>query len=311
MKKNIFIDARDVFEKLIETEDCGIPGTRVFDSGKPGPVLGVAAMIHGNEPCGLAVDELLEKENILTRGKVIFALGNIEAASHYFEENDRNKRLGYRCLKTNLNRVPITFEESDEELKRFRKLIEVFSSCDAVFDFHSTSLPGGRMLIPNDLLNSNLQIGVNYVITRIFPLMKLKTFIEHLCHRNVPGAVIECGVHEEQDTWDFVKYAFFKVLSHLGMANGNHAQIHINAFNEIKPVEIEVFEAVWFPSNTFRMVKNFENFEPVRKGSPLAYDTETGDILQSPEDGFILFPFPVGHEKGTREEACFIGRKKC
>ncbi|MEM4380406.1 MAG: hypothetical protein QXL01_06990, partial [Thermoplasmatales archaeon] len=214
----VFERAKSVFEKAIKSHHDGIPGVKIFDSGVPGPTLGVVAMLHGNEPCGLAVYELLEENpGILDRGKVIFCLGNIFAAERYFSTDDGNERLKLRSLRRNMNRIPITVLQNRvlhpcNEEDRFLKILDLLSDCDTVIDFHSTSLPGGRMLIPNNHWNLGNDFGVDKVIENIFNVMADKTLIGLLGERGVAGAVVENGVHEEWETWAFSQYFLVSTL---------------------------------------------------------------------------------------------------
>lgn len=314
----VFDRAKSIFQKVIKSYHNGIPGVRIFDSGVPGPTVGVVAMLHGNEPCGLAVYELLEENpGILDRGKVIFCLGNIFAAERYFATDDGNERLRFRSLLVNMNRIPVTvlqkkvLQPSDEE-DRFLKILEILSDCETVIDFHSTSLPGGRMLIPNDRWSLDYDFPVEKVIKNIFNVMVDKTLIGLLGERGVAGAVVENGVHEEWETWTFSQYFLVSTLVKLKLVRYPLLlrRSDLCVFSDRQAANhVRVLHSIWFPNDNFRMVKNFENFEPVKAGQELAFDPISGEKIVSPIDGVILFPFPVGHEKGTSEEACFIGRE--
>ncbi|MCS6893854.1 MAG: succinylglutamate desuccinylase/aspartoacylase family protein, partial [Deltaproteobacteria bacterium] len=262
MESDIFVHAKGVFDRIESLNFCGISGVKVYDSGKPGPTIGFLAMIHGNEPCGLAAFEFLESQTNFRQGKVIFAIGNIHAARKYFDEPDQDKRFLYRYLDNNLNRVPRDFKPTTPELIRFQQLKKLFSSTSVVFDFHSTSLPRGKMLIPNSLLGSAPDLMVDYIICGIMRLMRCNTFVEHLSWKSVQGAVVECGVHEFVSTWKFVSNSTSKILTHYNILDSSDTN---DLSNEVKviPQFIEVVNSVWFPKDSYQMVKDFNNFEPV------------------------------------------------
>ena len=50
---------RGIFDRLTTSTSNGVHGVMAINSGNPGPVLGITACTHGNEPSGLAVFDYL------------------------------------------------------------------------------------------------------------------------------------------------------------------------------------------------------------------------------------------------------------
>src|SRR5258708_19547227 len=75
------------FPELRRWEKGAAPYIHVLDSGKPGPVVMVAALTHGNEVSGaVVVDALLAAGLEPRQGTMILSFNNIEA-NHSFDAN--------------------------------------------------------------------------------------------------------------------------------------------------------------------------------------------------------------------------------
>lgn len=80
-------ELRRTFEALANTSDLGPDGTKVIDSGKQGPTVGLTICTHGNEPSGLAAFQRLLDTDVaarLQRGRLVVVINNLKATSDYF-----------------------------------------------------------------------------------------------------------------------------------------------------------------------------------------------------------------------------------
>lgn len=295
---------KTIFFSLLAYRDLGFEGTRVFKGAQKGPKIAALAMTHGNEPAGLSLFNFLEK-NQLIKGEFWLILGNSLAATRYFESLPEESHK-FRGVNINFNRLsPDLLQNEDPEASRLKQILQTLSQADYILDFHSTSLPSPTMLIPNAAAqNLNFQgfKCFDVILTDIISLMRHKPIIGYL---DLPGFVIECGPHESESSFEFVtRFAETFLASFDMIPDKNNANI------EVKEPEIfQVFEAVWFPDDDFEMVKDFYNFEPVYKNQLLAVSKKTKHQILAHEDCHIVFPFPKGKEKGSREEAFFLARK--
>jgi len=295
---------RTVFFSLLACRDLRFEGTRVFKGAQKGPKIAALAMTHGNEPAGLSLFNFLAKNQVI-KGEVWLILGNTLAATKYFESPPEESHK-FRGVNINFNRLsPDLFQTEDPETTRLKQILQTLSQADYILDFHSTSLPSPTMLIPNSAgqtLNFPKFKCFDVILTDIISLMRHKPIIGHF---DLPGFVIECGPHESESSFKFAARFAETFLATLDMIpNTNKGNIQVK-----EPEIFKVFEAVWFPDDDFEMVKDFYNFEPVHKNQPLAVSKKTNQQILAPEDCHILFPFPKGKEKGSREEAFFLARK--
>jgi hypothetical protein len=82
--------------------NTGVDWVHRLDSGRPGPVAGITAVVHGNEPCGaIALDWLLREGVRPTIGTLLLAFANVEAYA-CFDPADPNAT---RWVDEDLNRV--------------------------------------------------------------------------------------------------------------------------------------------------------------------------------------------------------------
>src|SRR3979411_2310480 len=82
------------FPELRRWEKGAAPYIHVLDSGKPGPVVMVAALTHGNEVSGaVVVDALLAAGLKPRQGTLIFSFNNIEAYHSFDAKTPFKSRL--------------------------------------------------------------------------------------------------------------------------------------------------------------------------------------------------------------------------
>lgn len=128
--------------------NTGISHVWCFDSGRPGPHVGLNALTHGNELSGAwALVRLLELGLRPRHGRLSLSFANVEAfsrfdpadptASRYLEE-DMN-----RLWKTELLEGPAR----TVELRRARELLPHFRSLDFLLDLHSMQTASAPLLL--------------------------------------------------------------------------------------------------------------------------------------------------------------------
>jgi hypothetical protein len=120
--------------------NTGIPYAFRFDSGKPGPAVGINALTHGNEFCGMvAACALLDAGVRPERGSLTISFANVAAYESFTTEAPFESRQ----LVHNLNRIWSAAEldgtERSPELDRAREMRSLFDPLHALLDIHSTS----------------------------------------------------------------------------------------------------------------------------------------------------------------------------
>jgi predicted deacylase len=112
------------------------PYIHVFDSGKPGPTVMVAALTHGNEVSGaVVVHELLARELRPRKGKLIFSFNNIEAYLSFNAQAPFKSRM----INEDFNRVWGRLDQPATTLEMKRALVvkPFVERADLLLDLHS------------------------------------------------------------------------------------------------------------------------------------------------------------------------------
>jgi succinylglutamate desuccinylase len=125
-----------------------VPGIATLTSPQPGPHLGITALVHGNEICGLiALAKLLDQPPPLKRGRISLILANPDALC----ESINAHPPGERALAEDFNRLwdrqTLDGPRASRELTRARALRPVIQSLDHLLDLHSMSRPAGPMIL--------------------------------------------------------------------------------------------------------------------------------------------------------------------
>lgn len=118
--------------------NTGVPYIASFDSGRPGPHVMIAAVVHGNELCGpLTLDFLFRNEVRPRAGKLTLAFMNTAA----FDAFDQDRPEESRYVDEDFNRVwgPEALEgpRDSVELRRARAVRPIIDTVDHLLDLHS------------------------------------------------------------------------------------------------------------------------------------------------------------------------------
>ncbi len=119
--------------------DGGVSHVLRLESGRPGPRVGLVALVHGNEPAGArALARLLELGVGPARGALVLILAHPEAAAR-----------GVRFLERDLNRIWDRLDEPADgpELRRARLLRPLLSELDVLLDLHTSRVATPPFLI--------------------------------------------------------------------------------------------------------------------------------------------------------------------
>ncbi len=291
---------------------------RWFKSGaKEGPVLVLFAGVHGNEPAGLkAIDAISEKMNSSTHpfnGTVYAVTGNKQALE-----------LGVRYLDTDLNRLweifntsketpflngintPAEYSESLEIKKVVDAILEAHeeSAREFIFaDLHPTSSQSCAFILLNDTLE-NREIARKFPVPQVLGIEEnihgtLLSYINNLGHKALG---FEAGAHEDQRSIERSE-AFLWLLMHatglyeLGEAETEKLGEKLQAHPNVPKTYYEVRNHKYIEDpDFFEMISGFENFDTVKKGTPLAY--EEGLLIRAPVSGRIFMPLyqKEGHD---------------
>ena len=138
------------FPELRKWEKGAAPYIHVRESGKPGPVVMVTALTHGNEVSGaIVVDALLERGLKPRSGTLILSFGNIEAY-HSFDPRTPFKS---RMVDEDFNRVwgRLDLPANTVETRRAQVLKPFVERADLLLDLHSMHDDGVPLMLSGPL----------------------------------------------------------------------------------------------------------------------------------------------------------------
>jgi len=276
-----------------------------IDSGKPGPVVGILAHTHGNEPVGLAAIMGLLAENALADrlkvGKVLLIVNNLEAARRFYREAEgQTTTAAWRFVDQDMNRVPEVLAGESYELQRLRQVLPYYQSLTHVLDLHSTSAPSEPMLIQSENAPDLSFPGVSIQLQGIIACLRGKPLIS-LC-KQAAGYVVECGSHENPESWRLAQAVSWHFLAELGLLDGPVV------LSEQDLETYEIYQAVVFPNASYQLTKILESYEFLPQGMVLARGE--GEPLVIKQDSYAIMPSPRLRPVHSGSEFLFLATRK-
>lgn len=302
-------------EYMRNAEVGGIRGVLKIESGKPGPILGVTASTHGNEPTGLAIiDHLLNTVEIgknLLQGTLFLVLNNIEASRRYFDATTEEEVRKARYCDVNMNRLPDdVLERKDDsryEIRRAQELYPIWKQFEYGLDVHSTLETSEPMIITmGDSIYPKLMRG--FSIPMLLTGMGIHQLGKPACafygaHASSSVFGIEAGQHEEEETFTRAAVCATALLQNLGMLPGTPHQ-SLASYQEY-----QLSGSIIFPDISYDFVRVFEHKEYIQGGEILAESTKGLEPIRMPYNGHLIMPsIRRGIEKDVTEEASFLSK---
>ena len=280
---------------------------------KKGPTLIFFAGIHGNEPAGVtALEHIFEKLNTDTfqvQGAIYGVRGNIPALleGKRFIDHDLNRLwTTERIAEIKSRSASNSSVEELELLKIEQAVLEIlgFSAPPFYFiDFHTTSSKTLPFITINDAL-------INRKFSRLFPvpiILGIEEYLEGplLSHMNQKGYVslgFESGQHNEiaatnnsiAFVWLTLVFAEVLYKSEVSDFDFYYNQLYQSAMGNSAFYEVRHREELT-DNDTFSMLKGFESFQKVKKGTPLAIKNKK---MLLAEKNTILF-MPLYQKQGA------------
>lgn len=275
---------------------------------KDGPVIILFVGVHGNEKAGVkAADQLcryIEKNNLPLNGSIYVITGNKPALD-----------LGVRFIDTDLNRIWEKFHADDrfteddrDSISEFRESVEIKESIrsilnthesdasDIIFaDLHTTSSKSCAFILLNDTLG-NRYLAKQFPAPQILGIEEnihgtLLSYIDNLGYKAI---VFEAGAHK-----DFVSFerseAFLWLLLHntdVFSLDEKKVLFYIKKIRAHEDVPETYYEIIYHKlladPQSFKMLDGFQNFDKIKKNTPLAY--ENGKLIRAEVSGRIFMP---------------------
>jgi predicted deacylase len=302
MKKALLKELEKEFVYIRNQKIGGVSGVLCFDSGVPGPCVGVTISTHGNEPSGLAALHYFREKKIadrLTRGSVVFVLNNILACERYFASlriSDPQKReTGKRAARfydVNMNRLPAnTLRLSNDHRYEIRRAIElrsVWKRFDVGLDIHSTKSASDPMIVA--LGRVSPQLYDNFPIRSVIRnIERIQTGKPASYFYGKPGVTpvfgIEAGSHESLKAFQVAAACVVTLLDNMNMLESGK-----NRQRTAQKREYKINQSVFFPNESYLLVKRFSNFEKIKAGDIIAKGN--GKDIVASRSGHIIFAPP-------------------
>ncbi len=203
--------------------NTGIPGITTFESGHPGPHIGLLSLTHGNEFAGaIVLDRLLRAGLRPARGRLSFAFANITA----FERFDPRRPVTSRFVDEDLNRLwdaaTLGGPRSSVELHRAREMLPWVETVDVLLDLHSMLWPSEALIlsgVPEKGRSLARAIGVPELVVADAGHANGRRLIDHtrFSDPDTPyvGMLVEAGQHWVPETVDTAMASTVRLLRHL------------------------------------------------------------------------------------------------
>ena len=305
-----------IFNRFKQMRYQGVPGVVCIKSDRPGPIVGITACTHGNEPSGLAVLEfLLGEKNIdkeLKCGTLFLVVNNIRATERFFNALNEEEVHASRYCDINMNRLPKdALEKSNDsqyEVRRTNELYPIWKQFEYGLDIHSTLDVSDPMIISRG--------GDFYAdLVHGFPIKTLISNIDKVqigtpafafyggIESKTKVFAIEVGQHSNLSSFKRATECTTALLKNLGMLSSTQTA------GSMEYDEYYIDSSILFPDISFDFIKNFKPFDKVSQGDLLAVN-KNGKEIRAPFDGHLIMPTSRrGAEKDISEEVAFLSRQ--
>jgi succinylglutamate desuccinylase len=247
-----------------------IPGLKVIDSQKPGPIITIIAGTHGDEICGVKAFKKVIPNIKLKKGKVYFILGNIKAIKINRRQYQYNLNRLYKDDSLIDNKTKQTYE-----YKRSREIMQYLNNSEALLDIHSSMSKNSTpfAICEKPFIKIAKVLPVKIIATG-FATIEPGGTDDYMFSKGKVGICIECGNHiSDLSDYNAIE-SIYRFLNYFNMV-------------DIPSVKIVNVYSIYKTKNNFKPIKSFKDFEQIKKGNLIGYDGNKKII--SKKDNFILF----------------------
>lgn len=287
-------------------------------------ICAIGAM-HGNESAGVlalrALFDMLEAEphrnpHFTFKGRLVGILGNVQAYERRirYVKKDLNRQFTPDCMsifseKNTPPQYPLFFEDLERwQLLKFLK--KEIDNCQpqkiVILDLHTTSAEGGIFsIVAEDTQSLDIAKTLYAPVVQGFIKGIGGTTLHFFNTQNlgVPTVAIsfEAGQHTDPLSVERTIAWLVNALRGIGAVAPhdveNRHEVLLKKYAEKLPKTVQLIGSHRImPDDKFKMLPNFQNFQPIKKGEILATD-RNGNIC-APEDCMILMPLyqPQGED---------------
>lgn len=277
--------------------NTGIPYVWSFDSGVPGPHVGLTALVHGNELCGaVALDWLMGMGLRPSTGRLSFAYVNVAA----FDRFDPKVPDGSRWVDEDFNRLWAPGVLSDpkrtvtQEVRRARELQPWLETLDFLLDIHSMQHKTEALIIAGPLQKGRAMAcdigwpGVVVCDMGHAEGMRMRDFGD-FGNPDSPrnAALVECGQHWEKESVEVAKDCAVGFLRRTGVVAANFQADRMQSRPQKHPKQIFMVSGpVTIKTERFTFAQDWRGFEHLPKGTLIGHDGD--EPVYAPHDTTVL-----------------------
>ncbi|MBV8391723.1 MAG: succinylglutamate desuccinylase/aspartoacylase family protein [Alphaproteobacteria bacterium] len=281
------------FPELRKWEKGAAPYVHVLESGKPGPVVMVASLTHGNEVSGaVVVDALLEKGLKPRKGTLIFSFNNIDA----YHSFDPRMPFKSRMIDEDFNRTWGRLDQpaTTAETRRAQVVRPFVERADLLLDLHSMHDDGVPLMLAGPLdkgvaLAKKLGAPVDIIRDAGHAAgMRMRDYGGFGDARSPKNALlIETGQHWRASSVKVAKDVAARFLAESGVVEAGDLPADWKQPSPPKQRVVEVTHAIATKRGNFTSARHFEGQEIVAKaGTVLGHDD--GEPVTTPYDNCVL-----------------------
>ncbi|HEY9539188.1 MAG TPA: M14 family metallopeptidase [Kiloniellaceae bacterium] len=276
--------------------NTGIDYVTCFDSGRPGPHVMIAAVVHGNELCGaIALDWLFRHDVKPLKGKLSLGFMNVAAYLSFDPANPTASRF----VDEDFNRlwtaeVLDNPERKSAELTRARTVRPYIGTVDLLLDIHSMQRKQPAMMMAGPLAKGRelaKAVGLPEIVVTDAGhaagkrMRDYEGFADPASPKN--ALLVECGQHWEAASALIAIHSALRFLLVNGVVDADWASQGLAGLDLPEQRFVEVTGPVTITSENFRFVETFNGLEVIPKaGTVIAYD---GDApVTTPYDDCVL-----------------------
>ncbi len=275
--------------------NTGVDYITTLDSGRAGPHVMIAAVVHGNEPCGAVALDFLFRHDVRPRmGRLTLAFMNVAA---YGGVDPANPNAA-RHVDEDFNRLwmvdVLDGARDSNELRRARAVRPIVDQVDFLLDIHSMQTTAQPLMLAGTLAKGRALAQALCMPRLVIAdaghaagrrLRDYAGFGDGASRKN--ALLVECGQHWARGAGEVAIEVALRFLRHLGIIGHDFAGKHVPVHAPPKQAFIEVTEAVTIRSDKFRFAQEYRGLEVIgRAGTILGHDGDTA--VRTPYDQCVL-----------------------
>lgn len=278
-----------------------------FSGGDSGKLMIIVGALHGNEKAGLkAINSVfldIQKHNIPVNGQVYGIAGNQQAieANERFLNYDLNRSWKSPHMETLLTLDVDQLTEEDLEQVQLYQLLEKLSQGDYtdkyLVDLHTTSADNGNFIVhPGKPADTDAVRALKLPVVINLHTFLPGTLLHYMSEKGFASFAFEGGQIASQRAIDVHTLGVWELLLKSGIIEEQHLPDSVDSYAEMVsnlhanlPMTVKVLHRhEVLPTDHFKMLPDYENFQAVTRGEVLANDAS--GTITSPVDGLIFMP---------------------